>query len=147
MQNIIYLSSASYLFSEQELMDILNKSRTNNTALGVTGLLLYSEGSILQILEGDEDVLKTLYKRIGGDQRHRSVLKMVDCSITERSFSDWSMGFKQISSEDWEKITGYLNVDKNAYYSLTASANSQVITMIKSFESVNMLSKRNFTLR
>ena len=147
MQNLIYLSSASYLFSEHDLLDILNKSRSNNTALNVTGLLLYCDGSILQILEGEQNVLDTLYKKIGRDQRHRSLIKMVDCSIGERSFSDWSMGFKQISIEDWAEVTGYLNVDKNESYGLTATANSHVITMIKSFENVNMLNKRSFTLR
>src|ERR1700712_2972875 len=111
MHNLIYLSSASYLFSDEELIDILNKSRLNNTRLNITGLLLYNEGSILQILEGEKDVLQTLFETISKDVRHKSILKMIDSSINERSFQEWSMGFKQISKSDWNTLQGYLNLE------------------------------------
>jgi Sensors of blue-light using FAD len=141
MHNLIYLSSASYLYSNHDLLDILNTSRLNNTKLDVTGLLLYSEGSILQILEGEKEVLNTLFKKISGDKRHKGVIKMMDVSVKERSFQEWSMGFKQISTEDWNKLSGYLNpYNKDEFKQITASGSAEIIKIIKSFTTVNMRS-------
>jgi hypothetical protein len=145
MHLMVYLSSASYLFSDEELMDILTKSRLNNSRLGITGLLLYCDGSILQILEGEKEILITLYNTISRDIRHKGVIKMIDKNITERSYSNWAMGFKRISNNDWSKLNGYFNLNnKGKFDELTSTGNSQVITMINSFANVNMLEKRRF---
>lgn len=140
MHNLTYLSAASYLFSNDELISILNISHVNNTRLGITGLLLYHEGSILQILEGEEAILKKLFNTIKNDPRHKSIIKMFDISIEERSFPDWSMGFKQVSNEDWSALDGYLNLDDKVELSQLAEVRSaRIISMIKSFANVNML--------
>ena len=138
MHNVIYLSAASYLFSDEELIAFLNKSRANNIKLGITGLLLYNEGSILQILEGEKQVVSDLYKIIERDNRHTRIVKMIDASITQRSFSDWSMGFKRVSDADWSQLKGYLDIDKDNKICSGTESNS-VITMIKSFADINRL--------
>lgn len=139
MHILIYLSSASYLFSEDELIKILNTSRQNNARLDITGLLLYHEGSILQILEGEEQTLTRLFNTISMDSRHKRIIKMIDLSISERNFEDWTMGFKQVSAEDWSQLNGYLNLDdKTAFTKLSSSGSNAVVTMIKSFKNVNM---------
>ena len=138
MHNVIYLSAASYLFSDEELIAFLNKSRANNIKLGITGLLLYNEGSILQILEGEKQVVTDLYKIIERDNRHTRIVKMIDASITQRSFSDWSMGFKRVSDADWSQLKGYLDIDKDNKICSGTESNS-VITMIKSFADINRL--------
>jgi len=139
MHNLIYISAASHLLTNEELVDILTVSRLNNSRLGITGLMLYHEGAILQILEGEETVLKTLYRKICTDSRHKGLIKMLDIPVNERSFEDWSMGFKQISKEDWSSLGGYLNLQNNEMLSaLTRSGATHVISMIKSFATVNM---------
>ena len=144
MHTLVYLSSASHLFSDDELMNILNKSRENNTRLSITGLLLYCDGSILQILEGEKDKLNTLFNTISKDNRHKGVIRMIDTALDERSFSDWSMGFKQVSRDDWSKMDGFLNLNKkDGSNQLGGSINMQVISVIKSFANVNQLSKKN----
>ncbi|MEO6549992.1 MAG: BLUF domain-containing protein [Ferruginibacter sp.] len=141
MHTLIYLSASSNLFSDEEMMDILNKSRVNNLRLGITGLLIYHEGSILQILEGEKEVIHALYKKISLDRRHKSVIKLSDKPITERSFADWSMGFKQISNNDWSELKGYLDIDNEKKFSqATNSGSPDVIRLIRSFSDVNRLS-------
>ncbi|MEJ7769655.1 MAG: BLUF domain-containing protein [Chitinophagaceae bacterium] len=138
MHNLIYLSSASHLFSNEELLEILTISRLNNSKLDVSGLLLYHEGSILQILEGEEGVIKTLFQKISRDQRHRGVIKMIDGSIEERSFADWSMGFKQISNKDWSEVQGYLDFKKkDQILDIVVPGNQRISTVIKTFTNVN----------
>jgi hypothetical protein len=50
---LVYVSQAKYLFQETELKDILDISRRNNIARGITGMLLYDDGgTFIQALEG-----------------------------------------------------------------------------------------------
>jgi len=64
MYHIVYVSSASSKFSEEELLSILDGARKANEALGVTGLLVYIDGNIIQLLEGEENDVKTIYAKI-----------------------------------------------------------------------------------
>ena len=51
MRRIIYLSTSSVILPEDEVQDILKISRANNTRDGVSGLLVYHDGSFFQVLE------------------------------------------------------------------------------------------------
>ena len=141
MYNLIYISSAVSLYSNEELIDILTTSRLNNTRLKITGLLLYNEGSILQVLEGEEEVIHATYDTISRDNRHKGLIKMIDFGIKERNFIDWSMGFKQVSNNDWSQIEGYFDLaNKEKFKLLGMSENKDIITLIKSFANVSMSS-------
>ncbi|MBA3651724.1 MAG: BLUF domain-containing protein [Chthoniobacterales bacterium] len=48
----IYVSFATHPFTQDELVELLQVSRKNNTAVGLTGILLYKEGKLMQLLEG-----------------------------------------------------------------------------------------------
>jgi hypothetical protein len=93
LQQLIYSSAAVKALNELELSRILLGARIRNAALGVTGMLLYHEGAFLQVLEGEERSVETLFKRIGGDPRHSRVLVLLQRKIDARQFPEWSMGF------------------------------------------------------
>ena len=80
-------------FSEPDLATLLLRARVNNARLGVSGLLLHHEGSFLQVLEGDPEVLKTLFVKISLDKRHNRVVKLLDRNVEKRHFAEWKMGF------------------------------------------------------
>lgn len=104
MYFLLYLSSASISFSQRELEELLIKSQSNNTKLGITGLLLYADGNFVQYLEGEESAVKALYEKIQADERHKSVMFMLEGHTEVRCFSDWSMGFGKMKQEEWELI-------------------------------------------
>ena len=93
VHQVIYSSAAVAPFSEAELTELLAKARINNGRLGVTGMLLYHEGSFLQALEGDERVLDDLFTKIGKDKRHHRVVTLLRRGVDERLFNQWQMGF------------------------------------------------------
>lgn len=72
---------------------ILAKSRRNNARLQIAGGLLFGEGYFLQCLEGEADVVNSLYGKIAADQRHRDVTVLATTPITARSFGAWSMKY------------------------------------------------------
>ena len=89
---LMYASRAAQSVGQAELLAILRKSKANNPALGVTGVLCYSEGIFLQVLEGGRSAVNQLYNRIAADDRHTQVELLSYEEIGERSFAGWSMG-------------------------------------------------------
>jgi hypothetical protein len=99
MFHIIYMSSAVVPFSPAELQSLLEVSRRNNTALGVTGILLYKDGNFLQVIEGEKTVLDQLYAKIALDPRHGGVMTFFREEIPEREFPGWSMAFRDLNTD------------------------------------------------
>lgn len=117
MISLIYGSTATYHMTEEELIEILRQAESNNSELGITGMLLYKDGNFLQVLEGEEDVVMPLYNKIKFDERHHQVITIGKRKITERDFEKWSMGFVNISNLTPENLPGYsdyLNEPLNA---------------------------------
>ena len=56
-------------------------------------MLLYHEGSFLQVLEGDEQVLESLYAKIAKDKRHHRLVALLRRQVDTRHFDQWQMGF------------------------------------------------------
>jgi hypothetical protein len=98
MDQIVYSSAAVDPFSEPQLTELLGRARKNNERLGVSGMLLYHDGSFLQVLEGDGSVLETLLATITGDKRHHRVVTLLKREIDERHFGDWRMGFASMKN-------------------------------------------------
>ncbi|HLK97823.1 MAG TPA: BLUF domain-containing protein [Hymenobacter sp.] len=110
MHHIVYLSSAVGEMDEQALKALLLHSRRHNQQCGITGLLLFSEGNIMQVLEGEGNTVHALYRKIEQDCRHGHVMKIADGTIAHRSFGDWSMGFFTASPEEFAQLAGYHNL-------------------------------------
>jgi uncharacterized membrane protein (DUF373 family) len=98
MIQISYISAATEPMSTQALLGLLQECRENNAGRGVTGMLLYGNGTFLQVLEGEERVIDGL---IDTDLQilHRT-------TIERRQYSDWSMGFKRVSDKELRHVEG-----------------------------------------
>ena len=61
MKYLIYMSSATQLMSNEELLELLKTCRENNEKKNLTGMLLYGEGAFVQVLEGEEETVEATY--------------------------------------------------------------------------------------
>lgn len=104
---LLYGSTATVPFGKPELLELLEKSRTNNAKLNVTGLLLFKDGQFMQVLEGDEPAVTSLYQRIAQDPRHTGSMVFLHRPIEQRDFADWSMAFRDLRDPDLAKVPGY----------------------------------------
>lgn len=95
---LIYTSSATPALNDFALREIAQSSSYNNQQLGITGLLLFHEGSIMQILEGDEMSVYSLYGKVMRDNRHTGCMILSTRESQQREFSNWFMGYKNVSS-------------------------------------------------
>jgi hypothetical protein len=88
----MYASRAVPAVDQEELLAILKKSKADNPKAGITGVLCFSEGIFIQVLEGGRDAVNRLYNRIATDSRHTDVVLLNYEEIAERRFAGWSMG-------------------------------------------------------
>lgn len=100
---IVYFSQAIEPF-EPQIKTILEHSRRNNAELGITGVFLYVRGSIIQVLEGEQQVVEALFQRIEADPRHQQVERILTRPITQRLFAKWNMGYETINHSQLEEI-------------------------------------------
>ncbi len=114
MYYLIYISSSTVLMSNDELVNLLKESRLNNEKIGITGMLLYKDGSFMQYIEGEKDTVINLYKKIVKDTRHTDPIRLLENDIEERNFSDWSMGFMNMDkAENLPKYKDYIEENFN----------------------------------
>lgn len=89
---LIYASRTAGVLTPMDVKDIVRKSQRNNAKLGVTGMLMLSNGIFLQCLEGDHLAVNTLYHRILLDARHREPAVLGYTEIDQRLYGAWAMG-------------------------------------------------------
>ncbi len=89
---LMYASRAAESVDQDELLAILKQSKAGNATAGITGVLCFSGGIFLQVLEGGRMPVNALYNRIAADPRHRDVVLLTYEEIGERRFAGWSMG-------------------------------------------------------
>ncbi|MEZ5306384.1 MAG: BLUF domain-containing protein [Pyrinomonadaceae bacterium] len=109
MIQLIYASTASKPFSVDELSELLKVARKRNRRYGITGILLYDNGAFLQVLEGEENEVEKLFRRISKDPRHTHIELLLRLEIEHRSFTEWRMGFHEGSIKDLEKHPGFVD--------------------------------------
>ena len=107
MIQLIYVSAATIEFTEESLKELLEKARAKNMSLHVSGMLVYEEGSFLQVLEGAEAAVMSIFDKIKVDSRHDNVRLLLKNEIEERSFQEWKMGFFNASRKEMKGFPGY----------------------------------------
>ncbi len=101
LQSLVYVSSATHLFGENELAQLLAHARARNHAAGITGLLLYCEGNFMQALEGPAQAVAEAFTRIGRDSRHHGVTQLSLHAIPGREFAGWDMAYNATTAPEF----------------------------------------------
>jgi hypothetical protein len=98
--HVFYRSRATHALTETALQALLEQSRTYNAAQQISGLLLYSDEQFVQVVEGPEAVVRSLYARIQADSRHTQVVTVSDGPGPQRWFGDWHMAFGYVDAPE-----------------------------------------------
>lgn len=92
MKGIIYVSTTQ----NQDVVwmkDLCDEFSTTNKKYGITGLLIFHSGTVIQYIEGDDDIIDALYLNIQKDLRHYNVITIFEEKLDYRLFNDWGMKF------------------------------------------------------
>ncbi len=107
MKSLIYVSSAIREFTADELAALLSSCRERNGRVGITGMLLYRGGNFMQLLEGDDVVVDTVYAKIERDPRHHQCSVLANYTMEQRMFPEWTMGFHEVGHPPMQGVEGY----------------------------------------
>lgn len=100
LSHLLYISDAVGQMSGEELESIREVSARNNAEQGITGVLFYSAGHFVQLLEGDAEKIHKLFEKIAQDRRHERVRLLVLRPAEKRVFKDWNMGLLDLNVFD-----------------------------------------------
>jgi hypothetical protein len=131
--------------SSDDLVFLLNQSKSWNQGHGLTGMLLYLEGKFLskvegrfmQVLEGTEEEIKEIFEKIKQDPRHHSLIVLKQSSTEDRNFGTWSMGFKSLKVEAYKELPGFFDLNEDFLKSDELQQSSLPLNFLKSFYKVN----------
>jgi hypothetical protein len=104
MYHLVYISQAKERMTLTTLVVILMQARALNERRQVTGALVYGDGQFMQVMEGEQDVVQDLYKRVVKDSRHQNVRLLAEGPIATRRFAQWSMAFGEVPADEFQVL-------------------------------------------
>lgn len=116
LYRLIYTSSAVGVLRADELDRILLRAKASNAGAGITGLLLFHEGSYLQVIEGSPAGVLSLMERIRRDRRHTDLTPLESHPCQTRTFPGSPMAYvaaRNFTAAQRKEFSGFLAVARN----------------------------------
>ena len=118
LYKLIYSSLREPKCTDAEIENILEACKKNNPEKNITGVLMHSENSFIQYIEGAPREILGLYDLIKQDDRHKNVVMLSYTPIRERTFPSWHMGYKNVGKLEFQ--TDISTDDKKVFESMIA---------------------------
>ena len=83
------------------------EAQAHNPQKGVTGVLCFSGGVFMQVLEGPTAAVQALLARIAADTRHQGLVTLDAGPLATRQFEAWSMGYADLGLDNAPLPPGY----------------------------------------
>ena len=106
MISITYISKETAPFSSIDFLKLLDHCQKNNPLRGITGMLIYGNGTFLQCVEGESTDVEQLLEKIKIDSRHKDLKILSNIKIQNRLFNKWDMGFERLTEESIAQAPG-----------------------------------------
>ena len=90
---ITYLSKAVSGIGPADVQDIWTCSIENNELRELTGALYFSGEFFLQVIEGEEEDVEWLYRKIAKDNRHEDIVEIARNDLAAPMFRELPMKF------------------------------------------------------
>ena len=95
-----YIYTSFIKHKPKSIDSLMSGFQENNRRHGVTGLLLYNNGNVIQLFEGPKEKTTQLYNNLLIDPRHVNFTLLLSEDIQERNFPDWEMGLITPHNQD-----------------------------------------------
>ncbi|MBP2279849.1 hypothetical protein H4W00_000662 [Psychrobacter sp. PL19] len=121
--NMTYVSRANLDLSPKALGEILQQAQKNNTANGITGMLVFNNNYFLQTIEGPRAQINRLLYALILDQRHHDLQLLETRELKHREWSKWSMNQASLNEQNAAVYLKYsTTADFNPYLMSAESA-------------------------
>ena len=114
---LIQLIYTSMLVGDDEsvLQPIHASALRHNKENNLTGMLLFYQGTFLQVLEGERTDVMSTYHRIYQDTRHNKIRTLLEQNAPDRQFPSWLMGFRNIPRSYLNEFPEYAPYCKDGF--------------------------------
>lgn len=133
---LLYVSECAQPMDRRLLTNMLRRAQARNRETGITGILLYSAGHFIQLLEGPPVYVKETFDRIRSDPRHKHVRVLLEEKITARLFDRWYMGLlivDDLAPLDRQSLTEAMHVIDSLPEQPDVLARAKALAAIKAF--------------
>jgi len=128
---ITYVSTSSMPVDAKSVESMLDVFRSNNRAAGITGVLLYCNGSYMQYMEGQREAVDAIYRKIALDTRHHGIVELFDGAIAARESSEWDMGYSEMGTQTFRQLI------ERPWASRPNASDSMIKNMLGTFWQIN----------
>ena len=94
--HVVYVSRRTAALGAEELKRLVAQSVRRNRAREITGVLMCGGEHIMQLLEGEADVVDALFQRIRSDPRHQEVQLLLRKTVRKRLFPESRMALAEL---------------------------------------------------
>lgn len=137
---LVYKSKTSWdIINNEVLRRLAEKSTLNNTANDITGLLVLSDETFLQVLEGPDHAVNGLYAKILANEMHHDVTLLGYEQAARRSFDHWSMRVvdlndlamspRELFRKKYQDREGYIEVPDDVLGALSLLFDAQALCL------------------
>ena len=137
---LVYKSTTSWdILTNDLLRQLSEKSAKNNATNDITGLLVLSDETFLQVLEGPVDAVNALFTKIIANKVHHDVTLLSYEQVAQRNFDSWSMRVVDLNDLDlspreffrkkYQDREGYIQVPDNALEALSLLFDAQALCL------------------
>jgi len=145
---LIFTSRATQLMTVEALNEMQCKTYQANQSASITGMLLYMEirltdkleGRFMQLIEGNENKIQLLYKKICADNQHNNILLLASGRQSVSNFSNWSMSYL---GPPLEKL-GYEQLEDKLFTSDEFQEGNGSAYFLKTFYNCNVSLQREY---
>ncbi|MCV6587940.1 MAG: BLUF domain-containing protein [Marinobacterium sp.] len=113
---LVYVSRQRSPMEPDTLREIMETAVAFNQQKGITGMLVFRDGSFLQVLEGPRQAVTSLYERICLDSRHQNIELLIGERASRRFFAEWSMGFCELARPEDKALCAYTTFIEEGFY-------------------------------
>lgn len=129
---IIYASTATEAVSFDLISGIVKKASEANKELNVTGGLVFNSNYFMQVLEGSQKNVNSLYHKIARDDRHNDLVIISYEQISERLFPNWGMRLATITKENADVYFRYCAESAFDPYQFTSKGALNIVLKLTS---------------
>lgn len=90
---LLYTSHMTPGMTASDVRRLVAEAQPRNRRMDITGVLLRCDHHFVQAIEGREEVVQDLMRRIKSDHRHFDVKLFVHEPTVKRLFDSWAMGY------------------------------------------------------
>lgn len=117
-----------------EVDQILEKSLGWNLSVGISGILVLTNGYFIQSLEGSEAEVRALFTRIESDRRHYDLRVLSDGFVDGRLFAEWAMCAATLSASDSVVVNHWWHRADFHPEKLTAESTEQMLVAVAALQ-------------